>query len=94
MKRSTRKAVSLFDAETPAVTDARGALAEKVRAFARAVAERHRARPADLDQLLVALRGYHRTLAVFGEVPCLDEALVASAVAEYSAWRGGRRRAA
>ncbi len=94
VKRSIRKAASLFDTQPQAATDARAGLEAKVRAFARAVAERHRARPADLDQLLVALRGYHRALAVFGEVPRLDEALVATAVAEYSAWRGSRRSAA
>jgi hypothetical protein len=94
VKRSIRKAASLFDAEAPAPGDARTALEAKVRAFALAVAERHRARPADLDQLLVALHGYYRALAVFGEVPRLDEALVALAVAEYLAARGGRRAAA
>lgn len=93
VKRSIRKAVSLFDTQPPASGDPRAALEAKVRSFARAVAERHRARAADLDQLLVALQGYYRTLALFGDVPRLDEGLVAMAVAEYGAARRGRRAA-
>ena len=93
MKRSIRKAASLFDAQVPAVADARAGLEAKVRAFARAGADRHRARPGDLEQLLVALHGYYRGLALFGDVPRLDETLVALAVAEYRAARAGRRAA-
>jgi hypothetical protein len=94
VKRSIRKAVSLFDTQPHASADPRAVLEAKVRSFARAVAERHRTRPADLEQLLVALHGYYRALALFGEVPRLDEGLVATAVAEYGAARRSRRAAA
>lgn len=66
----------------------------KVREFARQVAKRHRGRPLDPAQLVVALRGYHRALAVVAEVPPLDDSLLALAVAEYRAARGVRRPAA
>ncbi len=69
-------------------------LADKLRAFAREVARRHRGRPADPERLIVALRGYHRALSVVARVPELDARLIDGAVAAYLAARGVRRPAA
>ncbi len=66
----------------------------KLRAFAREVARRHRGRPVDPARLIAALRGYHRALSIVAAVPPLDEATIASAVAEYLAARGLPRPAA
>jgi hypothetical protein len=85
-KRSTRNPAGLFDDSASSTGD--------VRSFARAVAQRHRSRPADTAQLVLALRGYYGTLALFAEVPNLDEGAVAIAIAAYAAARGVRPAAA
>lgn len=93
-KRSARKAASLFDGAASSGGDARVSFEERIRAFARVVAQRHRSRPADTVQLVLALRGYCRALALFEDVPSLDEGIVAMAIAEYATARGVRPAAA
>jgi hypothetical protein len=78
----------------PGLLDPAAGFEAKLRAFAREVARRHRGRPVDPKQMFAALRGYHRALAVVANVPALDDALTAVAVAEYLAARGARRPAA
>ena len=58
----------------------------RVCAFARAVSLRHRGRT-DVAGLLVALRGYHRMLVLFGRsaTPALDEGVLQLAIDSYLA---------
>ena len=64
----------------------------KIREFALTVAKRHRGRPLDRASLVAALRGYHRSLALFNAVPPLDARAVGLAVGTYDMARSPRRR--
>jgi broad specificity phosphatase PhoE len=75
---------------TPAET--RDRVEARLRAFASEVARRHRGRPVDPSRLVVALRGYYRTWAIFERLPPLDDAAIAFAVDVYRETRGGRGR--
>lgn len=63
----------------------------RIRSFAREVAKRHRAGTADRAALVLALRGYYRTWAIFERLPPLDRPTLALALAEYDSVRTGRR---
>ncbi|MBD5654434.1 MAG: hypothetical protein IAI50_04550 [Candidatus Eremiobacteraeota bacterium] len=86
-------AATLFDRVS---VDARASFDERLRGFAAEVAKRHRHGRGDLNAMLVALRGWHRTWAVClpGRVPPLDDELVALAISAYRSAAGGRKRTA
>ena len=89
MKRSAAS-VPLFKTDQDVRFD------EKLRSFAREVAKRHRARPADVAAMTDALRGYYKTWSLFERLPPLDERALAIARAAYDYARspGKRTRAA
>ncbi|GAC1307350.1 MAG: hypothetical protein NVS2B3_16470 [Vulcanimicrobiaceae bacterium] len=85
MKRSAAS-VPLFK------TDEDSRFDEKLRAFAREVAKRHRSRPADVVAMTDALRGYHKTWSLFERLPPLDERALAVARAAYDDARSPGKR--
>ena len=85
MKRSAAS-VPLFKTDEDARFD------ERIRAFAREVAKRHRTRAADFEALGRALHGYYTTWSLFERLPPLDERALALARAEYDFARGSGKR--
>jgi len=79
--------VTLFDESAVARHE------QRISAFAREVAKRHRGH-ADAKAFVRALRGYYAMWSLFERLPALDDGALAHAVAEYRASHGGGERVA
>jgi hypothetical protein len=81
-----RHAIPLFDDRAAA---ADGEARSRLRAFAEAVARRHRRSKAGVSEFATALRGYYHTLAICADtnLPPLDDELVSFAIGAYLAVR-------
>jgi hypothetical protein len=81
-----RHSIPLFDDRSAAAeSEAR----TRLRAFAEAVASRHRRSKAGVPEFAAALRGYYHTLAICAEtnLPPLDDDLMGFAIGAYLAVR-------